>query len=286
MSIFTSNFFSLTGQKERISNVGAVFKEIGSNIISGKLLTGVQSNTGVKSIDKILTVATSPVGIASTALVGAGIATGIKAGITSKTAQTAVGTGATGSITTATAKPIATNTTTGANPTNTQPTLPKTVSQSTKTEPSKTNPKVSPSDNGVFGTTVKTEDAIDLVKNNLPTVKDVIEGQKNPETSTGEVIKDSLPSSINASDITKQVSKLPTKTSTKTYKKKPTVKKSSSKSKAKPKKKTVKKKAKKTGFGTEAQYNRKGGKDVFYTKTGQPYIKDKNGRARFIKKSK
>ena len=38
-------------------------------------------------------------------------------------------------------------------------------------------------------------------------------------------------------------------------------------------------------LGTEAQYKKKGGKKVYHTKTGQPYIKMKSGKARFIKKS-
>jgi len=36
-------------------------------------------------------------------------------------------------------------------------------------------------------------------------------------------------------------------------------------------------------FGTAKQYARKGGKTVYYTKNGQPYIKLKNGQARFVK---
>ena len=36
--------------------------------------------------------------------------------------------------------------------------------------------------------------------------------------------------------------------------------------------------------GTEKQYKKAGGKKVYHTKTGQPYIILKSGRARFIKK--
>jgi len=39
------------------------------------------------------------------------------------------------------------------------------------------------------------------------------------------------------------------------------------------------------GVGTEAQFKKKGGKTVYHTKTGQPYIKLADGRARFIKRS-
>ena len=39
------------------------------------------------------------------------------------------------------------------------------------------------------------------------------------------------------------------------------------------------------GYGTEAQYKKRGGLDVKYTKNGQPYVIQKNGRARFIKRS-
>lgn len=38
--------------------------------------------------------------------------------------------------------------------------------------------------------------------------------------------------------------------------------------------------------GTERQYQRKGGGDVQYTKNGQPYVYDKKGRPKFIKRSK
>lgn len=38
-------------------------------------------------------------------------------------------------------------------------------------------------------------------------------------------------------------------------------------------------------FGTEAQYRKKGGKAVKYTKNGQPYIILESGKARFLKKS-
>ena len=67
-------------------------------------------------------------------------------------------------------------------------------------------------------------------------------------------------------------------------KKKSTKKKSTKKKSTK--KKSTKKKSKKTGYGTEAAYNRKGGKKVYYTKNKQPYVLLASGKARFIKKSK
>jgi len=42
----------------------------------------------------------------------------------------------------------------------------------------------------------------------------------------------------------------------------------------------------KRGYGTERQYKRRGGLDVKYTKNGQPYVIQSNGRARFVKRSK
>jgi len=42
----------------------------------------------------------------------------------------------------------------------------------------------------------------------------------------------------------------------------------------------------KRGYGTEKQYKRKGGLDVKYTKNGQPYVIQSNGRARFVKRSR
>lgn len=71
---------------------------------------------------------------------------------------------------------------------------------------------------------------------------------------------------------------------------KPKKRKSSKKGKKKPKRKSAKQRRHKTSrsksFGTEAQFKKRGGHKVFYTKTGQPYIKLKSGKARFIKRSK
>lgn len=50
--------------------------------------------------------------------------------------------------------------------------------------------------------------------------------------------------------------------------------------------KTTARRSRRRGYGTEAQYKRKGGKDVRYTKNGQPYVIQSNGRARFIKRSR
>lgn len=43
-------------------------------------------------------------------------------------------------------------------------------------------------------------------------------------------------------------------------------------------------KSKKKKYGTSRQYKRKGGKTVYYTKNGQPYIKLASGKARFVRK--
>ena len=75
------------------------------------------------------------------------------------------------------------------------------------------------------------------------------------------------------------VSKKKKSTKKKSTKKKSTKKKST-------KKKSTKKKKSKSGYGTEAAYNRKGGKKVYYTKNKQPYILLASGKARFIKKSR
>jgi len=50
------------------------------------------------------------------------------------------------------------------------------------------------------------------------------------------------------------------------------------------KRSSTKRRKKKSSFGTAKQYKRKGGKAVHYTKTGQPYIILKSGKARFIKR--
>lgn len=55
--------------------------------------------------------------------------------------------------------------------------------------------------------------------------------------------------------------------------------------KRRPAKKRRHKTRRSKSFGTEAQFKRRGGHKVFYTKKGQPYIKLKSGQARFIKRS-
>lgn len=45
-----------------------------------------------------------------------------------------------------------------------------------------------------------------------------------------------------------------------------------------------KKRTRKSGYGSAKAYNRKGGKKVYKTKKGQPYILLASGKARFIKK--
>ena len=63
-----------------------------------------------------------------------------------------------------------------------------------------------------------------------------------------------------------------------------TTKRKAAKKKAKPR--TSKRRTRKSGYGSEAAYNRKGGKKVYKTKNGQPYILLASGKARFIKKSR
>jgi len=46
------------------------------------------------------------------------------------------------------------------------------------------------------------------------------------------------------------------------------------------------KRSKRRGYGSQKAYNRPGGKKVYKTKTGQPYILLASGKARFIKRSK
>lgn len=73
----------------------------------------------------------------------------------------------------------------------------------------------------------------------------------------------------------------------KSTRKKSTRKKSrTSRSTSRRRKSAPTRRARRRGYGTEAQYKRKGGKDVKYTKNGQPYVIQSNGRARFIKRSR
>lgn len=77
------------------------------------------------------------------------------------------------------------------------------------------------------------------------------------------------------------------KSKKKSTKKKSTKKKSrKSRSTTRRRKSAPTRRARRRGYGTEAQYKRKGGKDVKYTKNGQPYVIQSNGRARFIKRSR
>ena len=74
----------------------------------------------------------------------------------------------------------------------------------------------------------------------------------------------------------------------KSTKKKSTKKKSSTRKKS-TRKSSTRRSTKRRGrrsYGSEAQYKRKGGLDVKYTKNGQPYVIQSNGRARFIKRSR
>lgn len=72
----------------------------------------------------------------------------------------------------------------------------------------------------------------------------------------------------------------------KSTKKKSTRKKSRKSRSTSRRRKSAPRRARRRGYGTEAQYKRKGGKDVKYTKNGQPYVIQSNGRARFIKRSR
>ncbi len=73
-------------------------------------------------------------------------------------------------------------------------------------------------------------------------------------------------------------------TKKKTSKKKKTTSRSSSRRRTTSR--AARSRRRKRGYGTEAQYKRKGGLDVKYTKNGQPYVIKSDGRARFIKRSR
>lgn len=63
-------------------------------------------------------------------------------------------------------------------------------------------------------------------------------------------------------------------------------KKSSTRKRSRTKRSRAPKRSKKRGYGSQKAYNRPGGKKVYKTKTGQPYILLASGQARFIKRSK
>jgi hypothetical protein len=87
MAVFENKFFSAAGQKERISNVGATLKAA----VTGK---GVQSNTGIKAVDSVLSAAASrPFTTAAIGAAGFSAATiGGKATIAAVTTKPVIGT--------------------------------------------------------------------------------------------------------------------------------------------------------------------------------------------------
>ena len=87
-----------------------------------------------------------------------------------------------------------------------------------------------------------------------------------------------------AAGIVYAATKKKNKTTSKKKAAKRTTKRKAAKKKAKPR--TSKRRTRKSGYGSEAAYNRKGGKKVYKTKNGQPYILLASGKARFIKKSR
>lgn len=76
------------------------------------------------------------------------------------------------------------------------------------------------------------------------------------------------------------------KKSTKKAKKKSKPRKSRSRSYRKKTNARPRRRRTKRSYGTEAQYKRKGGKDVHYDKRGHPYIIKANGMHRYIKRSR
>lgn len=76
------------------------------------------------------------------------------------------------------------------------------------------------------------------------------------------------------------------KNSTKKAKKKSKPRKSRSRSYRKKTNARPRRRRTKRSYGTEAQYKRKGGKDVHYDKRGHPYIIKANGMHRYIKRSR
>lgn len=96
---FENSFFSLKGQLERIGNVGDVFKEIGSNLLKGKLLTGATVAPEYENtlIGKAAEVVSSPAFIltapaaAGALRVAAPVISGSGALASAKTAATAAG---------------------------------------------------------------------------------------------------------------------------------------------------------------------------------------------------
>lgn len=313
-SIFKNKFFSVAGQKERLANAG---KTIVAAVLPKSLGGGVSSTLNPTSkvgkvANKVLeTAASHPF---ATAAVGA-VAAKPKVAIAA-VKEVAKGTAnlvkkvtgsTTGKVATAAATPaVVSKLAAPSNPTNIiMPGQPAGSNTPQPGQPYNGGAYVPPQP-GVPGSVPGTQSngvgmggATDLVQRVVRTN----EYQTEPgmsmadsqdyvgqETAGISDIGSSIGSPTNALQRANKRQKLVTPSyQARTKKARKTARKSPSKRKAKSSRKKSSRKSpshSKGHFGSEAQFKKRGGFKVHYTKTGQPYIILKSGKARFIKKSK
>ena len=281
-----------------IGAVAATYSNILTNIGSGSILSpSAAGNTGSPIVNKIITAASSPLGIGASmaALIGAGVVVSSVVGA-AKAGQVGGAVGAAGATAATQIKPPV-------QPTESNPsTLPKTIVPP-KTDipnsipnPSDDLPKgggISDGNTGIPKTTVEpAPKATDPPKQGTTT---------SATPSGGDIIgkvedlgKKALQTSLtdNSNKNTSTPGGADSATTKKTKKKKITKRKTTSKAKpSKARKVTTKRKSSKSErykapsrYGSGKQYSRKGGKTVHYTKNGQPYIIMASGKAKFIKR--
>jgi hypothetical protein len=296
-----------------LAAVAGTWGNLLSNIGTGKILTpSAEAHTGIQVIDKILTASTTPAGIAVIAGVGAGAVTAVKAAIGGQTAvaKTVGGAAATGGAGAAGSAAMGNKSGSQAS---SQPipsaadSLPKTVSQASPVTPNANERLIDTA--GKMKDTTVAGDKIpvpNIPKTNEPkpttggqtvqtpsgslldTAKDIGNKQLTTTLNSGTDKKNTSTSGSKATSVKKTAAKKTTTKKKTTAKKKTTPKKAktSKATKSKAKKSSSKKQKYKapSRYGSGKQYSKKGGKDVYYTKTGQPYILMASGKAKFIKR--
>jgi hypothetical protein len=287
---------SKTDSSKGIGAIEGTFGNLLSNIGSGKILApSAIGNTGSAAVDKVLSIATSPVGILGVAGIGAGAVTGVKflisGGQGGALAKGAAGTAGGGAAAGVGAKALGgSDASKNSVPSASNPeSLPKTV------EPSK--PKEVPTpDKGLpqKGTEIPSTSSPPAPKSSEPPKST---GEQQITVPKGDIVKagqDMLQTTLNKGTDTKNTSTTgstsnpPKKKATK-KKKTPTKKAKTSKARKSTAKKVSSKSRKEkykapSRYGSGKQYKKKGGKEVYYTKTGQPYILMASGKAKFIKR--
>lgn len=272
----TSPFFSLEGQAQRLKNVVDTFGAIGSNLIQGKILTGVPvakkfEGTIVEPVAKAITtpafIAAAPAVAATGIVYGGAIATGVKTAV----AGVSAGVGTAIKKATGAAKEVA------AVKTAISPIAPKVIVSNppAPVEIQQKLPQVMVKASAP--PPAPKQEAISqpiAAAPELPVISmatDTTNFLKTADAFTGLPENSIVNTGAAAVSNARTTAKAPKKARKASKKAKKKTKKSSSRVRS-PKKR-----------GTRASF--KSSKQVHYTKNDQPYIITASGKARFIKKS-